>query len=165
MRNAYWVDRDAHDRGSSVEDYWAGVATRVGAQPRAEISKQLAEIDASAWATIRADAESVLADVKAAGSRIAILSNAPHPMAAAARASGWGQYIDHWFFSCELEVAKPDLRVYEIVTERVGVAPRSILFFDDRQVNVEGASASGWDARLWTSGERTREVLLDLGIL
>ncbi len=48
--------------------------------------------------------------------------------------------------SHELRVAKPDRSIYIIATERFGVEPRQIVFFDDLAENVEAARACGWHA-------------------
>jgi putative hydrolase of the HAD superfamily len=55
--------------------------------------------------------------------------------------------------------------VYTVVTRTLGVAPDRIVFFDDRQVNVDAARRAGWDAYLWTSGAATLDTLRRLGLL
>ncbi len=49
--------------------------------------------------------------------------------------------------SHELGVAKPDPAIYRIATERFGVSPGEILFFDDLPDNIEAARNSGWQAK------------------
>ena len=165
---AYWVHRDAHDRGSDPDTYWRAVLDSAGAVAGgddAPLRRLLGETDARVWSTLRADARETLAALHAADVRVAILSNAPHPMARASRASDWARWVDDWFFSAELGMAKPDAAVYAAVTDRLGVPPEEILFFDDRQVNVDAARAAGWQAHLWTSGAGVRRVLAAAGLL
>ena len=60
---------------------------------------------------------------------------------------------DRRFASQILGCAKPKSIVYEKVEKLLGVPPRAILFFDDRQDNVEAASRLGWNARLYRGHE------------
>ena len=166
VESAYWLGRDAHDRGSTIEDYWGVVAHEAGIQEADEVlTRRLSEVDSTAWATIRDDAAAVLRELSDAGARVAILSNAPVALGEVARAADWATYVDEWFFSGDLGIAKPDPDIYALVTQRLEVPAAEIVFFDDRQINVEGARNAGWNAHLWTSGEQTRETLVELGIL
>jgi putative hydrolase of the HAD superfamily len=162
---AYWAHREEHDLGGTADAYWRSVLAAAGGADDEALRAWLADTDARVWSTIRADARETLAGLHAAGVRVAILSNAPHPMAQASRASDWAGWVDDWFFSAELGMAKPDDAVYATVTRHLGVAPGEILFFDDRQVNVDAARRAGWQAHLWTSGEAMQRTLRAAGLL
>lgn len=165
MTTAYWAHRDAHDRGSAADVYWRAVLESAGVEDDDALRAALGEIDARVWSTIRPDARETLSGLHDAGVRLAVLSNAPHAMARAARTSDWAQWVDAWFFSAELGLAKPDDAIYAAVTRTLGVPAGRVVFFDDRQVNVDAALRAGWDAHLWTSGAGVQETLRDLGLL
>jgi len=174
LASAYWAHRDAHDRGNDADTYWRAVLAAAGRtddpdrpdDPDGEtLRRALAETDARVWSTIRPDARATLAALHDAGVRVAILSNAPHPMARASRAADWGRWVDDWFFSAELGLAKPDDAIYAAVTAALGVPGERVVFFDDRQVNVDAALRAGWDAYLWTSAAGVQETLHRLGLL
>lgn len=168
---AYWAHRDPHDRGDDADTYWRAVLDSAGrtddpdSSEAAALRRTLAEIDARVWSTIRPDARATLAGLHDAGVRVAILSNAPHPMAQASRAADWSRWVDDWFFSAELGLAKPDDAIYAAVTAALGVPGDQVVFFDDRQVNVDAALRAGWDAHLWTSADAVQETLQRLGLL
>lgn len=61
--------------------------------------------------------------------------------------------FDRRFASQILGCAKPKGIVYEKVEKLLGVPARSILFFDDRQDNVDAALRLGWNARLYKGQE------------
>jgi len=71
--------------------------------------------------------------------------------------------------SHELGIAKPDPAIYRAATERFGVAPSEILFFDDLPDNIEAASNAGWQAKhIDHEGDtcaQMREHLVGLGVL
>ena len=161
---AYWAHRDLFDRGAEADLYWRAVLEDAGVIHDADLVLRLDELDVTSWTTLRPDARCTLEDLNASGVRIAILSNAPLGMALKARTRSWAHLVDDWFFSGELRMAKPDPGIYEVVTARLGIQPSAVIFFDDRQVNVEAARAAGWRAELWTSAETVRKTLRDLGL-
>jgi 2-haloacid dehalogenase len=61
-------------------------------------------------------------------------------------------------------VAKPDPRVFEIVAERSGIALDRLVLVDDRQTNVDGATAVGMDAILFTDAAALRTELRSRGL-
>jgi putative hydrolase of the HAD superfamily len=63
------------------------------------------------------------------------------------------------FTSCEIGARKPDRAAFERVAEAIGLPPRSILFFDDTAVNVEGARAIGMPAVLVRGPDDVRRAV------
>ena len=62
-------------------------------------------------------------------------------------------------------MAKPDPRIYSLVADRAGRPPSELVFFDDKQVNVDAAAAAGLDALLFTGAEEARLELAARGLL
>lgn len=63
------------------------------------------------------------------------------------------------------KVAKPDLRIYEIVEERSGRPGDALFFTDDNPDNVAAAKARGWDAHLFTDAASLESQLREAGFL
>jgi putative hydrolase of the HAD superfamily len=162
---AYWAHRDRFDRGAAADVYWRAVLKDVGVSHDADLTLRLDHLDATSWTTLRPDARSILEELNASGVRVAILSNAPLGMASKARAGDWAHLVDDWFFSSELTMAKPDPGIYEAVTAKLEIEPSAVVFFDDRQVNVDAARAAGWRAELWTSADTAQKTLRDLELI
>ena len=79
----------------------------------------------------------MLAALKAAGRRTAILSNgSPGMLEAAVASAGIGGLLDAVLSVEEVGVFKPDARVYDLVGRHLGVAREEVLF----------VSSNGWDA-------------------
>jgi putative hydrolase of the HAD superfamily len=71
--------------------------------------------------------------------------------------------VRHRFASHLLGVEKPDSRAYRHVEHATGHVANCILFFDDRQENVEAARAVGWTAELIDyTGDTTAQLLASL---
>jgi putative hydrolase of the HAD superfamily len=58
-------------------------------------------------------------------------------------------HFDRRFASQIIGHAKPGAQIYRRVIELLDVRPQEILFFDDKQENVDAASKLGWHARLY----------------
>lgn len=71
--------------------------------------------------------------------------------------------LDHVVVSGEVKAAKPDPRAYQIVAERAGIALDRLAFVDDRQENVDAATALGMDGILFTDAAALRAQLRDRG--
>lgn len=104
----------------------------------------------------------VLARVRSAGLRAAVLSNAEGP----ARAGLHG-LADLVVLSGEVGLRKPDPAIYLLAAQRLGVAPQRCLVVDDLSRNVRGAVAAGMTGVLHETLEQTvseLEALLGLAL-
>jgi len=71
---------------------------------------------------------------------------------------GFGQLFDGIFASAMLGAMKPEMAFYTTITATLGVAPDTILFWDDASGNVAAARACGWNAEQYTSFESFQRV-------
>lgn len=70
--------------------------------------------------------------------------------------------VDGMVISYQVEMVKPDPRIYEILLERYDIDRTRAVFIDDRQSNVEGAKAVGLKAILFESYEQATAELFAL---
>jgi putative hydrolase of the HAD superfamily len=70
------------------------------------------------------------------------------------RLYGFEDMCDVVVYSHEEGMKKPDIRIYEIVCRRLGVAPRETVFVDDTPACVEGAARAGMHAIQFVSNAR-----------
>ena len=52
------------------------------------------------------------------------------------------------FLSFELGAVKPDVAIYKMVQDTLGLQPSDIAFVDDSAMNIEAARSMGWRASL-----------------
>ncbi|WP_394614982.1 HAD-IA family hydrolase [Lentzea sp. JNUCC 0626] len=161
---AYW-DRDAYDRGSSDAAYWALIGSVLGRSFSADEVREMTALDNGGWLDDPVpETVALIEDLAALGVPLALLSNAPVTFARLASVAPWAKHFRHLVFSGDLLVAKPDSAIWEHTSSLIGSS--DVIFFDDRQSNVDGARAAGWDARLWTSAAAARvELLAEFGDL
>jgi putative hydrolase of the HAD superfamily len=142
----YWRGRPAYDLGQPPAEYWSQVLDRdLGGSPR--LAGQLTETDVHGWLRLNPLTLDVLvAHARRAGAQLALLSNAPEPLAEAIDRAAWSRHFGHRYFSCRLGAAKPGPRAFQLVLSDLGARPAEVLFIDDRPENTRGARDLGLHA-------------------
>jgi putative hydrolase of the HAD superfamily len=144
---AYWGLRRAYDEGSlSPVDYWSQVA---GADVGDRLDA-IEAVDVASWSHPYDETLALVSRLHARGTRLALLSNCPEPMAVAIDQMSWTDLIPHRFYSCRLGLTKPDPAIYQKVLTSIGARAGEVTFVDDRPPNVAGAAAVGLRALLFT---------------
>lgn len=78
---------------------------------------------------------------------------------------GLREYLEVAFTSCYLGVRKPEPAIFRLVLDVLGKPAERVLFIDDRQPNVDAASAMGIHAIHFTGEADLRQELGRLGVL
>lgn len=136
----------------SERDYWLTRAQEVGRLVGGDWTRMEQFVQRARGAdpalVIRPEALQAIAQAKAAGCRLALLSNeldlfygtgfrARLPLLA-----DFDLIVD----ATHTGILKPDPRAYAAVTDRLGLAPADCVFVEDQWRNVAGARAAGWHA-------------------
>ena len=73
--------------------------------------------------------------------------------------------FDGYILSYEIGAMKPDAKIYEALERMAGKHGAEVLYLDDRQENVDGGAARGWQVILQTDPEKSRAAMHQLGLL
>jgi 2-haloacid dehalogenase len=93
----------------------------------------------------------VLANLKAAGHRLAVLSNAsPSMLVKALNAAGISEWFDELLSVDVLKCYKPTPAVYQLIPERFDCKPSDVTFFSSNNWDVSGAGAFGFKT-IWVN--------------
>ena len=93
----------------------------------------------------------VLANLKAAGHRLAVLSNAsPSMLVKALDAAGISEWFDKLLSVDVLKCYKPTPAVYQLIPERFDCKPSDVTFFSSNNWDVSGAGAFGFKT-IWVN--------------
>ena len=93
----------------------------------------------------------LLADLRASGHKLAVLSNAsPNMLETATKAAGIYQYFDALLSVDTLKYYKPTPAVYGLVTEHFGCKPSEVSFFSSNNWDISGAGAFGFKT-IWVN--------------
>lgn len=81
---------------------------------------------------------------------------------------GYGVSFDDLFYSCHLGQAKPDVRYFQTILDRLLQPAGEVLFVDDNEPNVLAARAAGMHAEVYdlrTGEAGLRALLADYGLV
>lgn len=98
-------------------------------------------------------------------SPVGVLTNATTRLADHLAQLGLTEEFDWIFNTCELGVAKPDPAVFEIVCERMGAKPGSVVFVDDTEAHVAAARSCGMTAYRFRTSTELEQTLRGHGLL
>jgi HAD superfamily hydrolase (TIGR01509 family) len=73
--------------------------------------------------------------------------------------------FDGYILSYEIGAMKPAAKIYEALEQMSGKRGGEILYLDDRQENVDGGAARGWQVILQTDPAKSRAAIERIGLL
>ena len=157
FQKPYWGLRDNYDRAvSSADSYWRGVGAYLGKNLLKDDVAELVAMDNAQWTKENPEMLEFAWRAKEAGLKIGILSNMQFDMLAAMRARlPWLSRFDAQIYTCEVGVIKPEPESYMAVLMALDVRAQDSVFFDDKQVNIDGAQAVGMHAELFEGNVET----------
>jgi putative hydrolase of the HAD superfamily len=100
----------------------------------------------------------LLKHLKARGYTTALLSNTETPVTDYFR-QRLQTDIDHFFYSCEMGMRKPERAIYEKVMQELKCPPETVVFIDDRKANVEAAVHLGMQGIVFHSSDDLKKQL------
>jgi putative hydrolase of the HAD superfamily len=156
----YWPFRPAYDAADlTAGGYWQAVAGHLGRSFTGGQIAELVRLDIASWSHLQQGTLEVISDIRAAGHRLAVLSNAPAEMARAVERMPLARDFEHLLFSCDLRAVKPDPTCFGKALSRLGAAPHEVTFIDDRAENVAAAARLGLRAIQFTGVPQLRGAL------
>jgi putative hydrolase of the HAD superfamily len=157
---AYFAHRDGLDAGTGgVAAYWRAIAAEIGAHWDDARVHELWAADFRSWLSVNPGVVEVLADLRAGGTRLALLSNAGPDYGSYFRHGPLGEYFEACYVSGELNLLKPHPEIYQHVLGDLGIGAADAVFIDNREPNVAGAEALGVTGHVFTDPERLRKFL------
>ena len=122
--------------------------------------KRFIDGESDLWTRANPETLALAREAKAAGSKIAVLSNMTSELLGILCGKfDWLSEFDVKIWSCEKGYAKPDVVIYRTCLQQLGCAPEKSLFFDDRPQNVEAARRVGIDAHVFESAGQARAIM------
>lgn len=162
---AYYGPRLDYDRTSDRSVYWSAVAAACRAgRPDEALTAELVALDDEGWSSTDPATLELIEDLRAIGTRLGVLSNAPASMGALVRSRPWAAPFQRVLISGELGLIKPQPEIYAALLRAVGSEAGRVAFLDDRDDNVRAAVACGIRAFRFTDAGQARSDLAGLGL-
>lgn len=141
----YWAKRADYDKALlSAAEYWSDVAQQAGAKLTPQAIEELIELDITSWMQFDPPMWDWIGQLRAAGKRVAMLSNMPRELGTALKTrTNRLDSFDHVTLSYQVRAAKPEPAIYEHCLEGLNLSPEQTLFFDDKIANVQRAESLG----------------------
>ena len=156
MRIVFGEDWSAYDRGDypTMAALTAAVIKKHPADEalvRRVLRPELVRIH-----VLRPDVGAYLAELKARGCRVYLLSNIANESFAYVRQFPFFSLVDGGVFSFRERVCKPDARIYRILLDRFGLSPARCVMLDDNPANIATAQKLGVRGVLFTTLSEAR---------
>ena len=159
FRERYWRYRPDYDRGQTPLRYWSAVLDRDLTRQRRRVER-LTAVDVNGWTRLNsATLSTTLSIARRTRTRLALLSNAPEPLANDIEHSHWVRHFDHRFYSCRLRRLKPEPGAFTDALRIMDAAPEQVLFIDDRAENTAAAAELGISTITFTSASALHHQL------
>ena len=159
----YWRHRDELDKGVvRVVEYWQRVAADLGVSWDLTRIQRLWAVDFRSWISVEPGTVRIIEELRAGGTRTALLSNAGFDFGDAFRNAPFATCFERVFVSAELGLLKPEPEIYRHVAQELGIALGDMVFIDNKPVNVDGAVALGATGHVFTGVAELRAFLESL---
>lgn len=160
---AYSRHRDGLDQGGAgVAAYWRAIAADLGVSWDDARVHELWAADFRSYMTINPGTIEVIADLRAGGTRLALLSNAGPDYGSYFRHGPLGDFFTACYVSGELNLLKPHPEIYLHVLADQSFRAADAVFIDNRERNVRGAEAIGITGHVFTGVPALRDFLMSL---
>lgn len=128
-----------------------------------KLCSKLGDMDLSSWNDINEEVSDWAINLQAQGYKLGILSNMPAEFLDRYKAD-IVPFVkaDYAVFSCNVHIIKPDLRIYKIALDGLGVKAYEAVFFDDLPANIDAAESLGINGILWENFNQAKEAFENL---
>jgi putative hydrolase of the HAD superfamily len=154
LHAAYDATRPARSTGEygSAEGDMAAVVEAAGVKPDPELIQELTAYEGAFLAdggiTLYEDSLEVAAELRARGTKTALVSNCSHSTIPVVEHLGLAEVLDVLVLSVTAGVAKPDAGIYRAALDGLAAEPGNAVFVDDQARYCDGAAALGIGTRL-----------------
>jgi putative hydrolase of the HAD superfamily len=139
-------DRRMRGLNRGLEGDLAAVFEACGVATTPDLLRDLAAEEYANWAGgVRAyeDVAPELGRLRAAGYRLAIVSNASCEAGGVVASLGLDRLVDTVVLSCDVGFLKPEPAILQAALERLGTSPEQALLVDDLPTNLDAAASLG----------------------
>ena len=107
----------------------------------------------------------VVSELKAAGYKVPVISNATHENIRANKKFGtYAHFHEPLVLSAEVGFDKPDRRIFELAAERMDLKPEECVFVDDNPRNTAAAQELGFNVVVFKNARQLRKDLKRMGV-
>lgn len=142
-------------------EFWQVIAKQYGVR-QVDVAENLLSNAFTEQLKVHTPIIKLIQRFRAAGVKLAILSNTIEPHARALKKAGVYDGFDYVILSHEVGLQKPDSEIYRYTLDTIGAVPSETIFIDDIPINITSAERLGMHGVLFTNPQDTAARLLTL---
>lgn len=130
----------------TMDEMYIKIFAEAGLKFSDDVISRIVDRDQASYTLRNEETIEFMKDLKARGFKIGILTNMCRSFVPRFK-ENFADAIalaDALVISGEERMHKPEKRIYELLRSRLGLEPRELCFFDDVEMNCEGARDDGW---------------------
>jgi putative hydrolase of the HAD superfamily len=156
--------RDDIDSGFiNLKEYWLKTLNEIKISLSPEDIDWLVTEDIRSWSDINEEMVGLITELKKKKFNLAILSNmVSETLDYLRKNTSFIPLFDHQFFSCNINMVKPNTDIFKYCLERMKVDGSQCVFIDDAIVNCEAAEKVGIHAIHFSNIDSLKEILFNL---
>ncbi len=145
FKTIYSIYRKDIDSGLlSLKEYWAKTLSELNLEFSGSDFDWLIREDIVSWADVNEETVDLIKELKQKGIKLAILSNmVTETLDYLRKNTSFIPLFDFEFFSCDINMIKPNPGLYKYVLDRMKVKAEDCIFIDDITVNCQAAENLG----------------------
>ncbi len=166
LQDHYWRKRDPFDLDAlSAAEYWGEIARAAGGTGSPEEVRKLEVLDSELWSRFDQVLVEWVRVLRERKFKLGILSNMSRSVGGhLLRTHKWLEIFDHFCFSGDLRIGKPDPAIYRTCLDALQVTAAEALFIDDREVNITAARGVGMHGIVFRTADQLRRDLAPLDL-
>ena len=110
------------------------------------------------------DTVQLMKRLKSRGYGLYYLSNIPWDVYGMLQQRRFWKYFDGGIASCQIQLTKPDHRIYQVLLRRYALSATECIFVDDNPTNVQAAAARDITGIRFTGARALQRALRDCGV-
>lgn len=165
-RSTYFSMNHLLNEGGTVDkvEFWRQFLTRFNQIDKLEGTLELDNELANHYMVINQDIIALVDQLRNAGYKVGLLSNASGEVASTIKSLGIGHHFDSFLFSAEIGLQKPDPKAFQTLAKSLGVDITELIFIDDAEKSLATAKECGFTPILFVGIEDLQNRLHEMGV-
>lgn len=164
FKQVYSIYRKEIDGGLiTLSEYWVKTLRKINKVLARKDFEWLVLEDIISWSDINGETIELIRGLRKTGNKLAVLSNmVTETLSYLREHTEFIPLFDHTFFSCDINMVKPNPEIYEYILDQMNVPAADCIFIDDLEHNCKAAEEAGMKAIQFKNTAQVKIQLTEL---
>jgi putative hydrolase of the HAD superfamily len=145
------------------KEFWTKLFQTFNMKPKKNYEKFIMKEFCDNW-TLNTETVKIVKSVKAAGYKIAAISDTIQPHVEYMKKKGWYEPFPVLILSSEVGMKKPEVGIYRMALKKLKVKADESIFIDDKEKNLVTAEKLGMKTILFKNVKQLKKDLMKFGV-